>query len=403
VNQLDVIVLGDLDERLADLGGEVLRAKASLLYGDRVTVSSHKIIFLLSRMAARTRMISRSALDEGVMTAELGGKIADELEARGLYGVDRNSKFILESLRGDNPEAVLFAPEAIAEIMRDRQITPGQPTVGLFRAIGPIAVTNYLRSHPELDQAQVMAHANDLAQLSETGLVHIESGPADQINVVDFDQIEEAVAASIDRAVELLTTPGGSEHPLFTRNTRLALQDLRRRESLRGADFTRANRVEIAARLIADIPSFPFASIDEIVDIRRRVEPHLKRFRAAIADLEEALDTDVLADDFNSAVDEIKLREVEPALEELRESLWDEGLKPTAARSVPYLASGALGLGAAWAMGAPDLAGVAAVTAGASTAAASEFVQRHTRDGERARNRLFLLFEVERQLESRLQ
>lgn len=105
-----------------------------------------------------------------------------------------------------------------------------------------------------------------------------------------------------------------------------------------------------------------------------------------------------MGDDFAAAVDDVKLRQVDPTLEELRESLWDEGIKPTAARSVPVLATGSLGLAAAIAVGAPDLAGVAAVAAGGSTAVAKEFLERHQRETERRKNRLFLLFDLERQL-----
>jgi hypothetical protein len=57
-----------------------------------------------------------------------------------------------------------------------------------------------------------------------------------------------------------------------------------------------------------------------------------------------------------------------------------------------------LGLGASVAIGAPELASVVALSAGATTAVAKEVVQRATLDRERKKHRLFLLFDLERRL-----
>jgi hypothetical protein len=397
---LDVLVLGDLDQDLADLSGEVLRIKASLLYGDRVTVASHKIIFLLARMAARTRKLAKAALDGELLDRTAALRLAEQLEARGLRSHDANSRFILNALRGDDPEIVLFGPEALADALRERQGAGPLDQTGLFRVTAPIAVANYLRSHPEAEQEKILAQVGELVRLTETDLVVVNSASAEEINIVDYEEVDRAFSDSVLQAFDLLVSSTRQEHPLFTMSTRLALRDIRADGGLEGADFTKANRVELAARLIADIPSFPSAGVDEIIDIRGRVEPYLRRFRSAIADLEEKLGSDVLGDDFAAAVDDLKLRQVDPALEELRESLWDDGIKPTAARSVPVLATGSLGLAAAIAVGAPDLAGVAAVAAGGSTAVAKEFLERHQRETERRKNRLFLLFDLERQLKA---
>lgn len=40
---VDVLVLGALDENIENLASEVLRVKATLLYGDRLFVESHKL------------------------------------------------------------------------------------------------------------------------------------------------------------------------------------------------------------------------------------------------------------------------------------------------------------------------------------------------------------------------
>jgi HEPN/RES N-terminal domain 1 len=72
---------------------------------------------------------------------------------------------------------------------------------------------------------------------------------------------------SVLRAFDLLVGSTRQEHPLFTKSTRLALRDVRAVGGLEGANFTKANRVELAARLIADIPSFP--SLHVGISVRR--------------------------------------------------------------------------------------------------------------------------------------
>jgi hypothetical protein len=241
---------------------------------------------------------------------------------------------------------------------------------------------------------------DELVELSQTGLVEIDRGGSDEVTIAEFGEVERAFTDSVIRALDLLLHPAGRPHPLLTRNTRLALRDIRVQGELDGANFANANRVELAARLITDIPSFPTASVDEIVDIRERVEPHLKRFRAAVADLESTLETDVLAEDFSAAVEELKLQQVDPAIEELHESLSEEGLGKKAVRATPTMATSVLALGAAVAVGAPDIAGAAAVAAGASTASAKEYLDISQREAGRKKNRFFLLFDVDRALKS---
>jgi hypothetical protein len=55
-------------------------------------------------------------------------------------------------------------------------------------------------------------------------------------------------------------------------------------------------------------------------------------------------------------------------------------------------------MGVALAVGVPDLAGAVAVAAGGATAIANELLERHRQENERKKNRLFLLFDVDRSL-----
>jgi hypothetical protein len=284
-------------------------------------------------------------------------------------------------------------PEIMAEQIRER----GPQAGNLFRAIGTVAVVNYLRSNPRADADAVLAAVQELVELSESRFVNIGTGGAEEVTYTEFDNIKTAFSNAVDRALQMLLDPRHHEHPLFSVGTRLDLRRLSDAGRLSGANFTRANRVELASRLIGDIPSFPGATVDELLDLREKVEPHLARFRSAVADLEELLDADVI-DENDAAVDDIKQRHVEPAIEELNQSLREAGAVQTLARATPTMSASTLAMGVALAVGVPDLAGTVAVAAGGATAIANELLERHRQENGRKKNRLFLLFDVDRSL-----
>lgn len=154
---------------------------------------------------------------------------------------------------------------------------------------------------------------------------------------------------------------------------------------------SRANQVEIAARLIGDLPNLTNLPVDELLDVRETVAPYVSRFRAAVAELEGELDEELGADHFDAAVADIRMRRVEPELEALTDSLHENRLLPTIARAVPLTGSGVVALALTTAAGAPTLAAAAAVGVGLMAAAAQEYLRRENKDRERRKQRLFLL------------
>lgn len=389
MSELSVVVLGELNENVADLRPELSRVKAALLYGDTVLVKSHKVPVLLGRMAAKARLYPQAALERGV-DKEFAEQLAVRLEAAGLNR-DEMGRGLLDLLRGDDPEAFFRIGEVVSDIVRERG---GMDSAAYFRTTAEISVQNYLNEKKVGEQADILAATQELIQVVGSQIVEVDTAGSQDMITSNLDDLDQVFEGCLSRAIETFTFDP-LEHPLFSTGSGLMIQQADPSQSQSNSN---ASRAELAASMLADIPSFPTASIDEILDIRERVTPQLGRFRAAVADLEEKLNTDIGDEDFVAALDELKLRFVTPELEELRESLRDEGLGQTTSRSVPFLATGALGLGASVAIGAPDLAGAVAVSAGATTAVAKEIVQRGKFDRERKKHRLFLLFDVERRL-----
>lgn len=390
MESLDVVVLGELSNDFGDLRDEASKAKAALLYGDRILVKSHKVPLLLGAKAAATRLIPREALKEGI-DQEMIDAIIASLEAQGIENIPAGD-ILLQTLRSDHPQVFFEVPEMICELLREKGSLDGEL---YFRQSVLPAVEGYLRGN-DLDGRGLLSAAKELVQLNESGLVGIDTAGAQNLLISELDDIEDAFRRSIQTAVETFSADP-MDHPLFTAGAKLRIKAAGSAAAV-SPSARKASRAELAASMLADIPSLPTATVDEILDIRERVSPHLSRFRAAVADLEEELNTNVGAEDFAVEVEDLKLRHVAPALEELNESIRDEGIGPTAARSAPVLASGVLGLGASVAMGAPDLASVVAVSAGATTAVAREIVERSKLDRERKKHRLFLLFDIGRHL-----
>jgi hypothetical protein len=206
--------------------------------------------------------------------------------------------------------------------------------------------------------------------------------------------------ATVERVIEGLLDAPRSQPVVTVGNQAGAVAD---RDDTRGPDGFNVRskgsaRAEIAALLISEVPSFPFAGVDEILDLRQRVQPVVERFRGAVAQLYDDEAQDLDDDAFIAFVEEVRVKNVNPELEELRETLRDNGAIVTAARGVPAVAGGALGLGAAVALGAPDLAGVVSLASGVATATTKELVGRHQRAGQQRKHQFFLLFDIEQQL-----
>lgn len=396
--ELEVVVFGDISGDLSDLRGELRRAKATLLYSDRVIIESVKASLLLARMGARVRHMGET-LDPSVIDQDVMRRASEEFDELGLRLGMPMPPEVVARLRGMTAEELVQLPETLAEMMRARG-DEYRSKSDLFSINGWVATRNYLRAHPHADESQMLRVVEELAQLGNAGAVAFDTHGAEAVSFVEKDQIDRAVRATIDSAFAAVTNAGAEQvvQPVIARSSRLDVNPEHRART--GVEFRR-DRVELAVRMISSIPGFDTATPDEILDIRTKVEPHRARFRAAIVELADSLGDTSSKRDLDDAIDDSLTRTVEPALEELDQSLSDLGVGQTVARAVPSIATSTLALGAAVAVGAPDLAGVAAVTAGTATAAAKEFLERRRQENERKKNRLFLLFSAQRALDSK--
>lgn len=160
---------------------------------------------------------------------------------------------------------------------------------------------------------------------------------------------------------------------------------------------SRGRQAGVAAGFLARLPTFPRASMDEIVDIRAELDRPLVRFRAEMVGIGDRIGVDAFDPMFDEAAEEAWISSVEPALLELRELVEEKRLRPLFGARLP--GSGALAATGGLVTGiitqAP-LVGLSVATATTALGAAAGVVGDRVRlDRERRKRPYYLLHRTE--------
>lgn len=135
-------------------------------------------------------------------------------------------------------------------------------------------------------------------------------------NDMDFDDIVEQFMKSIKTTIE-----NGDTYPLFDDG----ISDIVRCGSKEGIFNFRKSTSEKTKHMgfVSDImhrlPCFEYATIDEILDIRKELENPLRRFRSAIIKSSEEIRYEVWDQDFTYDADKLFRKEIEPSIVEIEE------------------------------------------------------------------------------------
>lgn len=198
---------------------------------------------------------------------------------------------------------------------------------------------------------------------------------------------------------EVLTD--ASVYPLFDDELGQFVKTLAKGGKLNQTTYNRAHGAQAATadRMLAQLPTFPLASMDEIIGIRDRLKDPLIRFRSEIIEVTTKLQLDALNDDFEEASVELWHSHVAPRLLELDEIVHDEGLL----RSYGLQAAGELVVPGALA-GVGALAGnftvgaIAGVAAGTISTVAGAGARRREQKRRKHMNPYFFLHTTEQHL-----
>jgi hypothetical protein len=268
-----VVALGDPVAREEfSLRSELVLARSSVLYADRVVLFSPWTD--LARKAFEFR--------QRIGGPEIWGALADEPELRA---------------------RISSSPDVAGVLGQIASIVAGQRT-------------DSDRDIAELDTAALAGH------VEHATLMHDGDGVDDGFLVRLVDQLltllqDPSVHAVFDaRAGDLVRS-------LVDADPRFSALDIGKR----------SREAELGAGLIARLPTFPTAPIDELVDLKRDLVGPLVRYRAAVAELEEGMSQVLGSAEIDGEIQEAWRRRVAPALVEIQDGLTEHTLVRELAKS----------------------------------------------------------------------
>ena len=322
--------------------------KAGLLYGDKVTLLSPVTTMLL-----RSEALPGLSLPQQI---RLYRRLAP-------YLLDRDGQQVLEG----------------ASELLDRVVSPrASPDELRIRR----ALIEHLRpsQHELADTVRGMsqnAGMDQLARARAEGLVKVES--VDPVSAVDL--IADCVIAAkraesgerpddsfsdrvIDTFVGKLAShlSSGREYMIFDEQvaslTHAAVEEGLFKPATGPAG--RTAQAMAASGFVGRLPTFPSATVDEVLDIRAELADPLVRFRSAIVTVANGMTSDAWDHAFQDEIHDAWVERIEPAIAEIQERVRER-------RSLLAMAAGIVG---AANMSAPGLAIVAAGVAGHADAIA---------------------------------
>ena len=171
-----------------------------------------------------------------------------------------------------------------------------------------------------------------------------ELSEAERRSVLSHVRLDRAGPSESEAEGNLLTRLADRLFPLLSRPDVHAVFDHRARDAMRQAValhprlessgiLARHREAEVGAGLIARLPAFPTARIDELLDLKQDLVGPLARYRAAVASLESRLSDQPGAASLDSELHHMFRAEVAPALAEIDATLIDHGLIRELART----------------------------------------------------------------------
>ncbi len=315
---------------------ELELVKAALLYGDEVTLLSPVTTMLLGAEALEHFPVRvQIELSRRVAPYLMGADQVVEFQD----GLDRLSEFLqVKGPRGGGAAVVQAQIRQrlgtvlgkISEVTRSLGQEAGLDALAGARSRGLLRIEN---ANPARS-IDLLVHCIAAAKLAKVGR-RPESSFA-----------EDVVEAFTARLSDHLTS--GREYLIFDEQvaslTRAAI-----REGLFSpapGPSGRCAQAMTASALMARLPTFPDASVDEVLDIRRDLAAPLTQFRGAMVTVSSGMTTRAWEADFDDCVHDAWVEHVHPAIQAIEASVADNrslldlaaDTVSAASRSLPGLA-----------------------------------------------------------------
>lgn len=363
------IVIGTVPDGLS-LEREIALIKPALIYGDRVVLCSPTATFL-KEMAAFGTLSGRDQMQTMVEIAVRAGLLDAEVMAAPAFVEAIPHLLAMEGLPPELNE--LLASEEVAQLQEFGS--------QLRESVSEMAAT--------MEQQFREAGGDELRPALECGALEIE-----QLLAPGSDDVDDVLDALIDRVTAALRD--GRSYVLCDESLGSIVTATTQDLQTSSPALRRARHVGTGAGLLAELPSFPLATVAEALDIRRELDPAVKRFRAAMAELEaDVAHVDPRCSEFAEEVRLLWHANVQPELLDLEERVRTNTYLRQLTRDPKETALVALtGLGVALGTGDDVLKAVGAAAGALGDAA----VRKAAESRSIKRHRLFLLHATEERL-----
>lgn len=291
----------------------------------------------------------------------------------------------------------LADPKSVLEAMRTQRPDLYQ---ALHAEADPQALYRALIASVQM-QAVVPAVAANVEELGRAaGMGFLTQRPV----IVDADP-DALLNSMTDALFQLLLDP--TVHAVCdARAATIMRYSARRGDGRLTASIAKRNReAELGAGLIARLPAFPQAPINELLDVKADLQEPLTRYRAAVARLEKDMPQDVGSAEIDADIQAAWRAHVAPALDELQDILTEHSFVRSLARSAGSSARDLVLAGSALSLATSNISHIAAsasAAAGAVGAAAqlvaSATLARATKHHEARRGDFFYLQELSRRI-----
>jgi len=259
--------------------------KSAILYGDSVTLCSHKA-WLFRAMEPIEKMTSEEMMALAVR----------------LYPSNPESKY------RDSPEIVNLAGEYIKSLLRKRR--------GLTTAQN-IQKQSILHAYREVI-------ANFQKIFSTTGCDKLFRLIKDgHVTLYEFKNLDSAELVKDFVSYVSDALQDGSTYPLLDDGAGNLLSAFSHTNSiaLNAIDNDRIKHIQLADNLFHRLPGFESATLDEVIDIRSELSKPLIRFRGGLIEISEKIRSATWDSDFPKEVDILVHSIIEPAILEIDEQM----------------------------------------------------------------------------------
>lgn len=159
------------------------------------------------------------------------------------------------------------------------------------------------------------SQAQELQQLLASGKLYLQK----------FEHSISDVDGCIPEYLGMLTQSIKKSYPLFDKQSNDVMSAAVRARivNLSDADQRKIRHAGVSDNFIQRLPSFEMASVDEILDIRKELDPSLSRFRSKMISYSDSIQALPWDNDFEAESSLLYYQEVAPAITEIREMAQD--------------------------------------------------------------------------------